>query len=123
VISEEQIKEVKSKLVENYQPDKIILFGSYARDDANENSDLDLIIVKDSVENQNRLERCSDAIIANRGRTSAKGLMKGIGLDVFVYTSEELSRLYHPYNFFISSALRDGKLLYERQGRDRKSVA
>ena len=100
MVTQEQIEEVKNRLVANYQPDKIILFGSYARGDAREDSDLDLIIVKNSAENQNRLDRYSDAIIAIRGTRSAKGLVKGIELDLFVYTSEELNQLNHPYNCF-----------------------
>jgi len=123
MITEEQIEEVKHKLVANYQPDKIILFGSYARGDAHEDSDLDINVVKDSAENQSRFERYSEAIIAIRGKTSAKGLIKGISLDVFVFTSKELESLNHPYNFFIINALRDGKTLHERQRDHIKSVA
>jgi len=119
MISEEQIEEVKNKLVENYQPDKIILFGSYARED----SDLDLIIVKDGIENRSRFDRYSEAIIAIRGKTSAKGLVRGISLDVFVYSYDELKKLNHPYNFFIINALKEGKILYERQKGHIKSVA
>jgi len=46
MISETKISELVSKIAENYDPEKIILFGSYASGTANEDSDLDFIIVK-----------------------------------------------------------------------------
>ena len=43
MITNEQINEIVRKIAEAIQPDKIILFGSYARGDYNEDSDLDFI--------------------------------------------------------------------------------
>ncbi|MBN1604436.1 MAG: nucleotidyltransferase domain-containing protein [Chitinispirillaceae bacterium] len=47
MISNEIIKELTLIIIENEKPDKIILFGSYAKGNANDESDLDLLVVKD----------------------------------------------------------------------------
>ena len=39
-----KISDIVNKIVKNYDPDKIILFGSYANGTENEDSDLDFII-------------------------------------------------------------------------------
>lgn len=41
--SEKAIKEMVRRIVEQFQPEKIILFGSYARGTAGLNSDVDLL--------------------------------------------------------------------------------
>ena len=48
-----QIKSVVSKLGEKYGIKNAYLFGSYARDEANENSDVDIIIDKGKVQSFN----------------------------------------------------------------------
>jgi predicted nucleotidyltransferase len=48
MILREQIQDITSRIISNYNPDKIILFGSYANGNYNEDSDLDLIIIKNS---------------------------------------------------------------------------
>ena len=48
MISIDQINEIYTRIVQEVNPEKIILFGSYATGRYNEDSDLDLIIVKDS---------------------------------------------------------------------------
>ncbi|MFP4250904.1 MAG: nucleotidyltransferase domain-containing protein, partial [Armatimonadota bacterium] len=42
----EKVQEIIQKIVEGYDPEKIIVFGSYARGDWTEDSDLDLLVVK-----------------------------------------------------------------------------
>ncbi len=86
-----------------YEPEEIILFGSAARDDADEYSDLDLIVVKNT---QTRfMERLSEV---------NQHLPAGKAVDAFVYTPLELRTMVEEDNPFIEQALIDGKLLYER---------
>ena len=48
MIEDCKIREIVNKIAIGFSPDKIILFGSYATGHANEDSDLDLLIVKDT---------------------------------------------------------------------------
>ena len=51
MISEKTIQEAVERLVAAANPNKIILFGSYARGDATEDSDLDLMVIAHEVPN------------------------------------------------------------------------
>ncbi|MCK5172964.1 MAG: nucleotidyltransferase domain-containing protein, partial [Planctomycetes bacterium] len=48
MITQEQINEIADRIVEKFKPQKIILFGSYANGTPTDESDLDLMIIKDS---------------------------------------------------------------------------
>jgi predicted nucleotidyltransferase len=48
MITQRQIAEITKKIVDHFQPEKIILFGSYAYGKPSRDSDLDLLIIKDS---------------------------------------------------------------------------
>lgn len=43
-----EIKDIKNTLVKNYKPEKIIIFGSYADGKINKNSDIDILIIKNT---------------------------------------------------------------------------
>ena len=103
MISEEQIQEIVQKIVEGYQPEKIILFGSYANGTPTEDSDLDLLIVKEVKEH--KLER---------GRVVRK-LLRGslVPIDILVYTPSELNKWKDLPVAFEQEVLRTGKLVYE----------
>jgi predicted nucleotidyltransferase len=49
MISSEQIQQAVERLVAAANPSKVILFGSYARGDATEDSDLDLMVIEQEV--------------------------------------------------------------------------
>lgn len=49
MLTEQQINRAVERLVETADPKQILLFGSYARGDAGEDSDLDLLVVEDVV--------------------------------------------------------------------------
>ena len=46
MVTEEQIQEIVRRIVAGYQPDRIILFGSYAYGTPTEDSDVDLLVIK-----------------------------------------------------------------------------
>jgi predicted nucleotidyltransferase len=45
MISDQAIQEISNQIAKEFSPQKIILFGSYARKEANEDSDLDLMVI------------------------------------------------------------------------------
>lgn len=101
----DKINDIAKRIAEFYNPDKIILFGSYAYGNPNENSDLDFLIIKDS--DIPRPERASEI------RKMLYGTM--IPMDVLVYTNKEiLDSMGSKYNF-IYQAIKNGKTLYERK--------
>ncbi len=63
MISEGTINEAVGKLLEVAKPQKIFLFGSYARGDAREHSDLDFLVVEREVKSRRReMVRLHDAL-------------------------------------------------------------
>lgn len=105
IIPESKIKEITETIVKVIDPDKIILFGSYAAGTPNENSDIDLLVIKDSP--LPRYKRGFEIDMALRGI--------GVPTDILVYTHNELNNERDIPSSFIQTAIKISKLLYERQ--------
>ncbi len=105
-ITSELISYIVEKIVCEIQPKKIILFGSYAKGDFNQDSDLDLFIIKDDEKESSRMiRRKIDALL--RGRKFA--------LDLLVRNTKEVERNFKAQNpFYLYHIFRDGKVLYEK---------
>lgn len=96
------IQKITDKIVKEYQPEKIILFGSYAWGTPHQDSDIDLLIVKD--EKKSRLEMIRDVnrIIFGNGEA----------VDALVYTPEQLERRKILGDPFVLKIINKGKILY-----------
>lgn len=91
-------------IARGYRPEKIIVFGSFARGDFHQGSDLDLIIIKDT--SQRFVDRIEEVL----------GLCpEGIVVEPFVYTEGEMARMLADGNRFLETALEEGKVVYEKQ--------
>jgi predicted nucleotidyltransferase len=102
-ISKRTLDLIVKRLVKAAQPTKIIMFGSHARGDADEGSDLDLLVVKREVANQvEEMVRLRHAI----GKV-------GLGIDVLVYTPEAVEVKKDWSSTAVYWAVREGKVLYE----------
>ena len=98
-----EIKAVVKILVSQYGPiEKIVLFGSAARGDADEWSDVDLIVIK------NTKKRFVERLVEVPSLP--------IHADVFVYTQKEFDEMRENENPFIMSALESARTIYERTG-------
>ena len=102
MISQEKIKEVIDRIVKNINPEKIILFGSYASGNPGEDSDLDILVIKEM--KMPRYKRSREVKKHLRG-------MK-IPIDVIVYTKKEVKEWKDTKTAFINQAMKQGKLLY-----------
>ena len=106
MISKTKIADVVNTIAENYDPDKIILFGSYATGTASDDSDLDFIIVKETNKPKHR-----------RGREVRRFLLGAmIPIDLKIYTPNEFENERSFHLSFLNSALKDSILIYERDG-------
>lgn len=74
-------REEINRIIRNYKPDKVIIFGSFAKGDIHEGSDLYLIVIKNTSEKF--LERIDKAMESIKGR---------IGIDILVYTPSGIDR-------------------------------
>lgn len=102
--AQEKIQEMVRRIVERFHPEKIILFGSYARGTAGPDSDVDLLVVMPVSGSKRRLAIEIDIAIA------------GLGLpkDVIIVTPEEVEDYRDQVGTIIYPALQEGKVLYER---------
>ncbi len=101
---ETYLKIVVEKIKISFNPEKIILFGSYAYGHPTIDSDVDLMIVMDT-----------DASPHKRAVPIRK-ILKGIGFpkDIIVKTPEEFERFKDIIGTIIYPAAHKGKVLYER---------
>jgi uncharacterized protein len=104
MLTEIQLDQLIQVIAKGYEPEKIILFGSYANGDANNDSDVDLLIVKEtklkSIERNREVRRLFANSIAP--------------LDILVYTKQEYSEKKMIINHIANIADRNGKVMYER---------
>ena len=102
MISQLELDHVVSRIVDFYQPEMVILFGSYATGQANEGSDLDLLLVKQTDENP-----------VNRAAGIRKELRDLLlPMDILVYTPSEIANDKERKFTFIYDVLKSGKILY-----------
>lgn len=88
--------------LESYRPQRVILFGSAARGEADAGSDLDVLVIKGT----------SEPFVA-RLEAMARLCPRGVRADILVYTPQEIQVMLEEENPFITQALRDGKVIYE----------
>jgi predicted nucleotidyltransferase len=91
-------------IASKFNPDKIILFGSYASGFPHEDSDVDLIVVQDS-----------DQPIQSRGFEIRMALLgTRIPIDLMVFTNSEFEKECGNSTSFLNSAMKNAKVMYER---------
>jgi predicted nucleotidyltransferase len=104
VIPQETIDGVVRAIVENFSPEKIIMFGSYATGNPSPDSDLDFLVVMES--DQPRLKRATPLRLLFRPTPCA--------MDILVYTPEEVKKWNGTVNHIVTQAFKSGRVLYER---------
>lgn len=102
-----ELRKLKKQIVENYQPEKIILFGSLAWGKVNEDSDIDLFIVKKT--NKKFGKRIDEVyLITNKAKLR-------VPKDIIVFTPLEVKRQLALGDFFIKNIITNGKVVYAKK--------
>ena len=101
-LDQQILNEIIHRIVEVAHPDKIILFGSAARDQMDADSDIDLLVIKGGNFHRGRL---TEEIYMN---------LFGVGqaVDIVVVTPEDVERYRDSMALIIRPALEEGKVVY-----------
>ena len=103
MIDEQVLQQAVQRIVAVAQPVRVILFGSYGRGDADQDSDLDLVVIERRVDNRGeemiRLRKAVGSI--------------GVGVDVLVYSETEYERRSQVPGTVLYWAKKEGRPLYE----------
>lgn len=100
------IQEIVRRIVNVSHPEKVILFGSRARGMARPESDFDLLVIAHSTQPR------------HRRAAPLYGALSDIlaPMDIVVYSPEEVQEWSEVHQAFITTAIREGQVLYEKPG-------
>ena len=103
---QQTIKQIVTHIIEQYRPEKIILFGSYAYGEPDDGSDVDLLIVKETD------QRPIDRRITVRRLVHASRY--GMPFSPLVITPQELAQRLEMGDPFYHEIVDRGKIQYAR---------
>jgi uncharacterized protein len=95
---------IRQRIVHQFRPSRLILFGSRARGDASPDSDVDLLVVLDELK-----DKRAQALAIREALSDLT-----IGIDVLVTSPEEIARRGNIVGTVLRPALREGRVLFER---------
>ena len=97
-----EIQAMADRIVEHFRPEKVVLFGSYARGSANEDSDVDLLVVLPFEGSPTR--KAAEILV----RTDPR-----FPIDLIARTPEQLEVRLALGDFFLREVVEQGRTLYE----------
>jgi uncharacterized protein len=99
-----KIMEEINQIIRNYNPEKVILFGSRAKESSKDDSDYDLLIIKNT--RTRRLNRREEAL---------KDIYLNIPMDLLILTPDEVDYLIKNNSEFLQDIFNEGVVVYEKQ--------
>lgn len=103
-LTEEILSQITAKIVGNFQPEKVILFGSHAWGDPPTYSDVDILVVMD----------VEGSPIRKEAEISATARPKYVPMDIIVRTPEQIQHRLRIGDPFICRIMKEGRVLYEQ---------
>jgi predicted nucleotidyltransferase len=107
MLQAEQIQELTRRIAKAVQPERIILFGSYAREKADEDSDVDLLVVAKTPLPPAERYAAIRRLLADFPAS----------FDIIVKTPQEYARWRNVINHIVYFADRYGKVVYEKRNK------
>ncbi len=106
MVSPEQIAELTKDIVAIANPEKVLLFGSYANGTATEDSDVDLLVVMDKL--TTKRHELTTSIYSKIWKKF------NFSKDILVYSISDIERLKDVKHSFLTSVVNTGKIVFER---------
>ena len=101
---DKHLEKIIARIVEEVDPDKIILFGSRAKGKNRKSSDYDVCVLKRDAKNKSKLAK----------RIYRKLFGVGASVDIIVETPEKYNELKDKWFLVYSDIAKNGRLIYEK---------
>ena len=98
------ITDIVDRILKGYKPKKVILFGSYAYGEPTEDSDIDLLIIKNT--DKRPIDRWIEV------KKLLRDISRTVPVAPLVYTEKEIEQRIAIKDFFIEEILEKGDVLY-----------
>ena len=102
MVDPDDIQAVIDQIVRQFQPIKVVLFGSYAYGNPSQDSDVDLLVVM-KYEGRSALKSVEILNTTN----------PGFAIDLLVRSPEQVNQRLKLGDFFMKEIIEKGKILYE----------
>ncbi|MBI4670273.1 MAG: nucleotidyltransferase domain-containing protein [Chloroflexi bacterium] len=109
LVTRELLRAITKRIVEAVDPEKIILFGSYAYGEPTLDSDIDLLVVMKSRQRSIENAMAIDKLFSNRR----------FAMDIIVRTPQELRHRLALGDIFMTEINQKGRILYDRRDHHR----
>ena len=96
------IQKFVTQVADAFSPERVVLFGFYARGTASEDSDVDLLVIMPH--NKRNIEQSLDI---------TRRIDRSFPLDLIVRKPDEIQKRLQMHDMFLASILKEGKVLYE----------
>lgn len=100
---QQEIRQITEVIAQNYQPEKIVLFGSAAHGSFRDGSDVDLMIIKDT--NKKPMARVREVVDL---------LPHSIDVDILVLTPKEWQARRQERHYLVREIEKTGQVVFER---------
>jgi uncharacterized protein len=107
-VTEDTIQRMVDEIVREAQPEMVYVFGSYGRGDANQESDIDLLIVENAEFSPSH-SRWTEIKRIRRALSKFQ-----VSKDILVFSKSEFEYWKDARSHVVSQAARDGRLAYAR---------
>ena len=97
-----EIENISGQIIDKYRPEKIILFGSAARDEMDADSDADFLIIKADTPHYG----------ADRIRQLSRLIKRNIPVDFLIYRPDEFKRRLEMGDPFLKLIVEEGRVIY-----------
>lgn len=104
--TKKELDRITRVIVKHFNPERLILFGSYAAGQPKEGSDFDLFIIMNTLGRQIDRARAVRKLLP-RDRTK--------GVDLIIYNPQEFRHSLLEGDIFIEKIIREGKVLYAKR--------
>ena len=102
MVQEAEIQDFVNRVVEEFAPQRVILFGSHARGDATPDSDVDLLVIMPTK------KRTIEQAVEIRQRVDYH-----FPLDLLVRTPRDVRQRLAMHDCFLKTIVTEGRTLYE----------